>query len=168
MNKFVKIDRLNAGDSLPVEFKEKLDLPQEYFVINNSTVVSFKGTMTLKSGLYNLSGVCSGEFSLLCGSCTDEVTYPYTIEVDEFFTNSLIDEEDSDIIYFKGFEVDVIPAIFTNIILNIPMNVLCSDECKGLCPYCGTNRNNSSCNCEKPIDPRFDLLNSFFDDKEEV
>ena len=34
------------------------------------------------------------------------------------------------------------------IYLNIPIKKLCSYECKGLCPVCGTNLNLTKCNCE--------------------
>ncbi len=169
MNKLIKIDKLNNGNSIPVSFQTELSLPPEYFVVDNLTNVDFQGNITFINNLYNLKGVLTGEFKLLCGFCTEPVSYPYKIEIEEFFTNlSDVNNEDSDYIYFKGFEINIMPTILTNVILNIPMSVLCSEDCKGLCHYCGTNLNNSSCNCEKPIDPRFDLLNSFFDNKEEV
>ena len=33
------------------------------------------------------------------------------------------------------------------ILLELPTNILCSEDCKGLCPHCGVNLNESTCNC---------------------
>ncbi len=47
--------------------------------------------------------------------------------------------------------------------LQIPMKNLCEDECKGLCPQCGTNLNQGDCNCsDGPIDPRWAKLAGLF------
>ncbi|MCM1392652.1 MAG: DUF177 domain-containing protein, partial [Ruminococcus sp.] len=40
----------------------------------------------------------------------------------------------------------------------------CKDDCKGICPRCGTNLNETSCECKKEIDPRLEALLSFLDD----
>jgi uncharacterized protein len=38
------------------------------------------------------------------------------------------------------------------------MQILCRDDCKGLCPQCGVNRNHKSCECGGTSDPRWDAL----------
>lgn len=45
------------------------------------------------------------------------------------------------------------------VILSVPFKPLCSENCKGLCPICGTDLNRSTCNCVKEtVDPRWDQL----------
>jgi len=45
------------------------------------------------------------------------------------------------------------------LILAVPQKLLCSDDCRGLCPQCGVNRNRVRCNCStKEIDPRWEGL----------
>ncbi len=44
-------------------------------------------------------------------------------------------------------ELDINNDIREEILLNFPMKVLCRDDCKGICPDCGKNLNESSCNC---------------------
>ena len=45
------------------------------------------------------------------------------------------------------------------LILALPLKPLCREQCRGLCPHCGTNRNDSECNCSVAIpDPRWDAL----------
>ncbi|WDU84060.1 YceD family protein [Caloramator sp. Dgby_cultured_2] len=53
--------------------------------------------------------------------------------------------------------------IIDNIILSYPAKILCSDDCKGLCPVCGKNLNEGQCECLKDvIDPRLEALKQFF------
>jgi uncharacterized protein len=50
-------------------------------------------------------------------------------------------------------------AIKQLIYLSMPMKSLCRDDCKGICPNCGVNLNEETCQCENSItDPRFDKL----------
>jgi uncharacterized protein len=50
------------------------------------------------------------------------------------------------------------------LLLNIPMRILCKEDCRGLCPKCGRNRNTNSCDCvEEAIDPRWEGLKGLRD-----
>ncbi len=56
-------------------------------------------------------------------------------------------------------EVDINPWIFEYLILAIPMKMLCREDCKGLCPECGVNLNETTCGCHRElIDPRWEKL----------
>lgn len=45
------------------------------------------------------------------------------------------------------------------LLLKLPIKMLCKDDCAGLCPSCGTNLNQSSCDCSlEETDPRWDAL----------
>jgi len=55
--------------------------------------------------------------------------------------------EDLECGYFQDDVIDLDTIIFEQIILQIPMKVLCADTCKGLCPHCGNNLNTASCSC---------------------
>ncbi len=68
-------------------------------------------------------------------------------------------EEDVVHIPRETVEVDMNPWIFEHLILAIPMKMLCREDCKGLCPQCGVNLNESTCNCHhETIDPRWEKL----------
>jgi uncharacterized protein len=41
------------------------------------------------------------------------------------------------------------------IVLELPMAPLCRDDCRGLCPQCGADRNEADCGCVAPADPRW-------------
>ena len=54
---------------------------------------------------------------------------------------------------------DLDPLITEDIFLDLPSKLLCSEDCKGLCPVCGKNRNEGDCGCEKQtVDPRLEIL----------
>ena len=48
---------------------------------------------------------------------------------------------------FSGDEIDLMPEIAEQVALEIPLKPLCSENCKGLCPVCGIDRNTGSCSC---------------------
>ena len=70
---------------------------------------------------------------------------------------------------FAGEEIDITSSIKRNLLLNLPMKVVCKEDCKGLCSICGSNLNHGDCGCDKThIDPRFESLRSLFKLDEEV
>ncbi|MDO4561227.1 MAG: DUF177 domain-containing protein [bacterium] len=62
-------------------------------------------------------------------------------------------------------EIDLGQLIWEVLITSLPGAVLCSDDCRGLCPQCGANLNEGACGCKKESrDPRFDVLKNFMED----
>ncbi len=51
-------------------------------------------------------------------------------------------------------------VVHDEVFLELPMNPLCREDCKGLCPKCGTNLNEQSCECAPDVDPRWQALRS--------
>lgn len=70
--------------------------------------------------------------------------------------------EDLETGYYTGDFIDLAPMLCEQIILQVPMRVLCAETCKGLCPRCGENLNTTSCRCrETETDPRLAVLKQF-------
>jgi uncharacterized protein len=67
-------------------------------------------------------------------------------------------EEDLDVFPYDGEQIDLEPLLREQFVLAVPFAPLCREECKGLCPQCGIDRNTGTCSCEKPIDPRLAAL----------
>jgi len=66
---------------------------------------------------------------------------------------------DEDVIFFDEQLLDLNEIVASAIALTLPMSPICSEECKGLCPLCGHQLNESNCECQKPeIDPRLENL----------
>jgi uncharacterized protein len=59
-----------------------------------------------------------------------------------------------------GFSVlDLQEDVRQIVLLSVPLKILCTEQCKGLCPQCGVNWNTGKCSCEEPMaDPRWDAL----------
>lgn len=65
-----------------------------------------------------------------------------------------LDEEDLDVEYYAGDEIDLRAVLAEQVTLGLPMKVLCDEDCRGLCPQCGTDLNREPCDCQPPTDPR--------------
>jgi len=97
---------------------------------------------------------------LECRRCVKSVVLPVDETVDMLFEE--LDEEEEDElggeIYplpSRGDDLDLRPALREQILLRVPQYVVCSEACRGLCPQCGTDLNESSCECvpEEPVSP---------------
>jgi len=68
---------------------------------------------------------------------------------------------DDDIVFLENIEgrVDVSDQVWESLILSLPEKVLCSPDCRGICPICGRNMNKGECTCSREsVDPRFEIL----------
>ena len=60
---------------------------------------------------------------------------------------------------FDGKAIDVDEIVKEQILLAVPTRMLCREDCKGICPECGTDRNTGDCSCAtNDIDPRWAAL----------
>ncbi len=59
-----------------------------------------------------------------------------------------ISEDDINTIYLEETVLNLIGIVRELILLSIPMKPLCKEDCKGLCPICGKNKNKEECTCE--------------------
>jgi uncharacterized protein len=61
--------------------------------------------------------------------------------------------------FYRGTEVDVTRLVYEQVFLALPTRPLCDEECRGLCPQCGVNRNTTQCSCAvESGDPRLAVL----------
>jgi DUF177 domain-containing protein len=59
-------------------------------------------------------------------------------------------EDESEVGFYSGEGVDLADVVAEQVILAVPMKIICRDECLGLCPVCGGNRNLRACGCSTP------------------
>jgi uncharacterized protein len=70
-----------------------------------------------------------------------------------------ITDADAEISYYQGDGIQLEDVVKEQVLLSAPLRVLCAEDCKGLCPQCGRNKNASACECvEVRTDPRWDAL----------
>jgi uncharacterized protein len=69
------------------------------------------------------------------------------------------DLQDADREWFDGKKIDLDPILREQVLLAVPMNLVCRETCRGLCPVCGENLNEKQCQCEREVvDPRWMAL----------
>jgi uncharacterized protein len=68
-------------------------------------------------------------------------------------------EEDLETSYYRDDQIDLDELLREQFYLALPMKPLCLEECRGLCPQCGTNLNAGACACDTAWrDPRLEAL----------
>ena len=87
----------------------------------------------------------------ICRRCAEPVAGELRIPVHERFA----DEPDDDFYPIVDDAIDLGPLVRDAVVLELPMAPLCRDDCAGLCPQCGANRNEGDCGCVAPRDPRW-------------
>jgi uncharacterized protein len=72
------------------------------------------------------------------------------------------EDEDLEISYYEGTDIDLSDPLADMVMLQLPFSVLCSESCLGLCSKCGINLNNAKCDCEEDKKPEgpFAMLKS--------
>jgi uncharacterized protein len=108
-------------------------------------------------------GRIEGEAEVPCRRCLVPVRTPIDQELTLLFRTgvSQVDAEAEEIYSLpeRGNELDLTAAIREHLLLAVPEFVECQDACKGLCPHCGVNLNETTCSCERTeADSRWDAL----------
>lgn len=74
-----------------------------------------------------------------------------------------LDERDLDLDYYQGGVIDGLRLLAEQIFLELPMKLLCAEDCRGLCAQCGANLNDTECDCQPELDPRWADLKALRD-----
>ncbi|MDQ0417369.1 uncharacterized protein J2Z48_001542 [Croceifilum oryzae] len=118
------------------------------------------------SRLYHGEVKESTQAVLTCSRCLTGYTMPLQAEWSERFTDEesrAIDSEEEIVHLVEAQTIDLDPYIREALILTIPFAPLCREDCKGLCPVCGANKNVRECSCvTERIDPRLAALQDLF------
>ncbi len=159
-----------TGESMEVSFSENVENTMGYpDVVCFSEPVVIKGvlTNTKKGILFEADG--NTEAVYLCSRCLERVRVPIQFNINEMFYPSGSVENEKEAETFCDDEMDLTDVIQRSILENLPMKVVCKEECKGLCPKCGKNLNEGDCDCnDTEFDPRLESLRTLFNVDEEV
>ncbi len=67
--------------------------------------------------------------------------------------------DDADEELFDGKVINLQPIVREQVLLSLPMNAVCKEDCRGLCTKCGQNLNEKECGCDTSfVDPRLAVL----------
>lgn len=116
----------------------------------------------------HVRGHLAARLGLECGRCLEPFPLAVEQELDLFYLPHGEDAEEEDeveladremvVTYYAGDRLDLGEMIREQLLLSVPMKRLCREACQGLCPQCGTNRNNAACSCVPDADPRLAVL----------
>lgn len=142
---------------------DELELEDERVRLLEPPTVS--GEIRQKARRVEVSGGLTAKVQLECDRCLKAVAFPvYSQFILEYVTAEdyeaqqaiELTEEDLDLSVFDGEGIDVDELVKEEILLALPDQVLCDENCKGICVVCGVDRNVTACNCEtKEVDPRW-------------
>lgn len=115
--------------------------------------IQVKGTISNSGGILNMKGAIAGFALLKCDRCLEPFAWPLFVNIEEEFAHEPSSDGD-DLNIYEGSYLDIDDIIYNDLVLALPMKFLCTLECKGLCPECGTNLNYQRCQCEAKTDMR--------------
>lgn len=158
----IDVNKLALGESTDFDFSESMQPDGVPAKVHTS------GKLTHTKEGYVLKGDINAVLSLNCDICLDGFTAELDIPFDEVFSNAETPaDSEKEFWSFSDKSIDLKPAVEANILLNMPMKAVCSDNCKGLCPVCGHNLNKGDCGCDREYsNPVFENLMTLFEDRE--
>ena len=108
-----------------------------------------------------------------CDRCLGRARFPLNTSFDLFYRPMSfiareeevgIDEGEAELGFYEGAGMELEDILHEQILLTMPMQRVCREDCQGICPACGKNRNETPCDC-KPAssDSRWDALQGLKD-----
>ena len=134
------------------------DLPEQDFYPNLLTLKIFIDRL---ENLFRIRISVSTDAVFSCDRCLKRYKSGFNETIEQLYHLGHDDLESDEIEYLpaNSKEIDISKSIHDVFILNRPMQLLCKNDCKGLCMKCGVDLNEQSCDCQKTeIDPRFEKL----------
>ena len=117
---------------------------------------------------FDIKGLIEGRAEIDCSRCLEPVERSLSIPFNVRFTGAdnpadpherEVDSSDLDMSEIEGGRLDLKEVIREQILLDLPEQIFCKEDCKGLCPKCGKNRNLIDCKCARDeVDPRWAAL----------
>lgn len=150
-----------------LEFQFQMDLSDVEFEgrYPASRPVETKGLVRNTAGLLELSLSAWTTLDFVCDRCGKEFLQEKEVSYSCMLAEELQNEDSDEIVLLEDGRVDVGDLARTEFILGMDTKTLCSEDCKGLCPRCGTDWNIGPCSCKKEPDPRMAALAKLLENK---
>ena len=173
---FISLQELELHEvNFDEEFRpEAIDLGNES---RSQTPIHSRGRATLieeHHGKHNslkdirLVGELSATVELNCARCLETVVRDITRNFDLLYRplgsdagreEVTVTQAEAEIGYYQGDGLLLEDVLREQILLAVPLKVVCREDCKGLCPGCGSNLNHEGCSCAEPLpEPRWEAL----------
>lgn len=169
----MKIDlkKLISAKAESIPFAGTVDLSAEEFNGERPfrSPVRYNGEIISQTDVLRLRGAVETTYETRCARCLKPLAIPLSIQVDMVLMPDDGEAvEEDDIFLFQGDAIDPADVLIPELLLQIDMVYLCKEDCKGLCPHCGADRNVTRCDCgETHIDDRLAVLKTLLDKRQE-
>ena len=163
-----------AAETVPLEMTSFTSRLGRFLIAESSPVeLTFTNIGVNKA---RVTGGVDITFRTKCDRCLTEVPTSLTLQFDRIVTSpdavpeeDASEEEDDDLSFMEGYQLNVETFVYNEIMLNWPMKILCRPDCKGVCPVCGRNLNDGECGCDTFVpDPRMAVIKDIFNADKEV
>jgi uncharacterized protein len=155
-----------GGNFAHVYHPEELDLLDERVWLAGPA--SVKGVVRRIGGKVVVIGNAEAPARVECDRCLKPVEFAVSTDfsVDyitgrDYESTNVVEltEDEMSLSVFDGESIDVDEIVREQVLLAVPARALCQQDCKGICPTCGADRNAATCDCEaSEIDPRWAAL----------
>lgn len=114
---------------------------------------TFKDSVKINGSFYNRADVVHMDYSvkftlnIVCDRCLKEFDREYSFDFRHVVVTT-VNKNNDDFIIAENYRVDVNEIALSDLLLEMPTKLLCSEDCKGLCSNCGHDLNESECNCQ--------------------
>ena len=159
----MKID-LSKIETEPVSFVETMSFDDDRLDptrVIGPMEVQLEGKVRPVGDHYLVDGRTSASGQVGCGRCLEpakwqmESTFDLEVALAEkapLDAELVLDEADLDVVFLEEPVLDLEDLAIEQVLLEMPIRVLCSEECAGLCPQCGANRNKEEdCRCKTEV-----------------
>jgi uncharacterized protein len=164
----IEVDQLESGGKKFAHTYEPQELILDEEHARLTAAPQVLGSASRKGSEVRLRGSITARAEVDCDRCLGAVSVPIETEFDvslipasEYLERQTAELQEEDLLLsvYEGDSVDVNEIVREQILLALPARALCREECKGLCPVCGIDKNSNACACEdKETDPRWAAL----------
>jgi uncharacterized protein len=156
-----------------VQFDENFPQGEIEFLdqLRQATPIHAAGTAELLAntgGQIRVRGSLSVVMECQCDRCLEDTSFSIASDFDMFYrpvADIAVEEEvrinalDAEIGFYEHGGVELGDVLREHVLLSLPMQRVCREDCKGICPVCGRNRNQVSCGCQPHMaDDRWSAL----------
>jgi uncharacterized protein len=164
----IELDKLEEQGGKFTQVYEANELPLDEPDIRLVAPAEVSGRIHRDGKEVELRGRLHTKLEVVCDRCLKPVELPLATEFKERFVRAVnwaaeeqheLQAEDLNLAVFDGEGIELDDLVREELLLAVPVNVLCRGDCQGLCPICGIDRNLSDCQCQsKEIDSRWEKL----------
>lgn len=110
--------------------------------------IAVAGTLVFDGKAFWLEAEVSLALSSVCARCARSFLEPVAFSMRERFVRDAAEDADNETYPYSGDVISIEKAVFDNLYLHLPIASVCREDCKGLCPVCGCDRNETACACQ--------------------